>query len=496
MLEYKEEATGKLRHRSFRIDVNRFETAVQCERKLWGRLSKAIVPGSLQPSQVGKLVAQLFQHEKQQNPDEDELEAATERFMSAQVEEPTPTRSGLKPMPLADSRLVKPNQLPAEPTRKKWGSSGAGSSGDDVEGDKENSPNLDLPAGRGASSPSASSSTVANAVTSPGANASASPETSKAGADSPAARERKEVEEVAGDSASKKLQPLPRAASPSSVSSLLAGMPALPGTLGGGGAQAGRRAGLAPLGGGGGGITGGFGSLTSSLGLPDDDDEPVFSFQAAKREVNKSRQSTPVHTDLNVESPASAFSSKDSGADRFLGVGVTSQASSGAKSPLSKDAAKEPEPKKEDSFELEEEVVEDEDIPDYADDFENDFEDEDDNDLSLPLPGSNAKDKVGAEKNGGEAATEEGADADDGEAEAAAERERLRLRGDDVDLNKVEESELDTYKRLMEEEFQQKAIKPGDPNWQHDVQVDFGDAEEDCGWDEEDEEAEEEEDAF
>ena len=105
VLEYKEESTEKLRHRSFRIDVNRFETAAQCERKLWGRLSKAIVPGALQAAQVGKLVAQLFEHEKQQNPDADELEMATERFMAAQVEEPTPTRSGLKPMPLAASQV-------------------------------------------------------------------------------------------------------------------------------------------------------------------------------------------------------------------------------------------------------------------------------------------------------------------------------------------------------------------------------------------------------
>jgi preprotein translocase subunit SecD len=63
------------------------------------------VPGALQAAQVGKLVAQLFEHEKQQNPDADELEMATERFMAAQVEEPTPTRSGLKPMPLAASQV-------------------------------------------------------------------------------------------------------------------------------------------------------------------------------------------------------------------------------------------------------------------------------------------------------------------------------------------------------------------------------------------------------
>lgn len=60
------------------------------------------------------------------------------------------------------------------------------------------------------------------------------------------------------------------------------------------------------------------------------------------------------------------------------------------------------------------------------------------------------------------------------------------MRGDDVDLNGLDQEELDEYKRLMEVDFDKNAIKPGDPRYQHDVQVEFDDPEEDCGWDEED----------
>ena len=52
----------------------------------------------------------------------DELAAATERFMTAQVEEPTPTRIGLKPLPLADSHHVKPNLTEEVKVVKKGGS--------------------------------------------------------------------------------------------------------------------------------------------------------------------------------------------------------------------------------------------------------------------------------------------------------------------------------------------------------------------------------------
>lgn len=65
----------------------------------------------------------------------------------------------------------------------------------------------------------------------------------------------------------------------------------------------------------------------------------------------------------------------------------------------------------------------------------------------------------------------------------AAER---KLRGDDVNLNHLDKDELDEYKRLMEIEFEKNAIKPDDPRYKHDVQVDFDEPEEDAGWDEED----------
>lgn len=487
VLEYKETETGKLRHRSFRIDVDRFETAAQCERKLWARLSKAVVPGSLQASQVGKLVSQLFQHEKLQNPDADELEQATERFMAAQVERPTPTKVGLKPMPMpfADAKA---NQLPedAKPEKKV--------SGMGISSDKENSPNLDVAAKQG---PPITS-------TSPAAEGSA------ADAESPPALGGDEDTTIpatakgADNSVDTGLESSPAPAR--STGSLLGDMPKLPGTLSGlpslpgtlGGPVAGRRAGLQPLGGGLGGSmagSGGFGSLTMSLGIPDDDDDdddykpPASQTAQEKSAQPDSSSAIKAASPASKPTPVSATSSNGSGAGRFLSVGVNSPVAGGDAKPSDKT------PAPSDSFELEEEeeVIEDEDIPDYADDFEDDFEDEDDNDLSLPLPGSNAKDKVEVEK---KAEAEKGDQTAERQETAEEKEERLRLRGDDVDLNQVEETELEKYKRLMEEEFAKNAIKPGDANWQHDVQVDFGEAEEECGWDEDDEEVDEEEDAF
>ena len=59
----------------------------------------------------------------------------------------------------------------------------------------------------------------------------------------------------------------------------------------------------------------------------------------------------------------------------------------------------------------------------------------------------------------------------------------------DLETDKsLEEEKLNAYKTAMEEEFKRNAIKPGDPNWKHDVQVDFEEPEEDCGWDDEEEE--------
>ena len=488
VLEYKETETGKLRHRSFRIDVDRFETAAQCERKLWARLSKAVVPGSLQASQVGKLVSQLFQHEKLQNPDADELEQATERFMAAQVERPTPTKVGLKPMPMpmpfADAKA---NQLPEDPKPEKK------VSGMGISSDKENSPNLDVSAAQGPPIPS----------TSPAVEVSAADAESPPALRSDGDTTIPATAKGAGNSVDTGLEPSPEPVR--STGSLLGDMPKLPGTLSGlpslpgtlGGPVAGRRAGLQPLGGGLGGSMaggGGFGSLTASLGIPDDDDDddykpPPSQIAQEKSALPDLSSAAKAASPASEPTPVSATSSNGSGAGRFLSVGVKSPVAGGDAKPSDKT------PAPSDSFELEEEeeVIEDEDIPDYADDFEDDFEDEDDNDLSLPLPGSNAKDKVEVEK---KAEAEKGDQTAERQETADEKEERLRLRGDDVDLNQVEETELEKYKRLMEEEFSKNAIKPGDANWQHDVQVDFGEAEEECGWDEEDEEVDEEEDAF
>ena len=472
VLEYKEPATGKLRHRSFRIDVDRFETSTQCERRLWGRISKAIVPGSLQPEQVGKLVAQLFQHEKQHNPGDNELSTAADRFMSEQISVSTPTRArtGLKPMPaspspakptpLADSQAVKPNLALHEASTERKGLGGVDAA-TVAEGDKENSP-----------APSDGMPQGLEAV-SAGANADVSRDTAASIADTRVASVKATAHETEPgatqeDSANTGAHPLPDAAKASSSSSLLGDLPKLAGTLGaGGGTIYGRRAGLVQS-----VRAGGFdgADIAGPAGDNSDDDRPpLFSSQEVRQQADETEKAedaeeetepAPAHSNLEVETPESPTSSQG---EAFLGVGT--------KSP-----------------DLDEELVEEEDIPDYADDFEDDdFEDEDD-DLPLPLPGSNAKDKVGGE--------ERTANSEAAEETAAAREERLRLRGDDVDLQHVEQSELDRYKAAMEAEFEQNAIKPGDANWVHDVQVDFGDAEEDCGWDEEDEEVVDDDDAF
>lgn len=49
------------------------------------------------------------------------------------------------------------------------------------------------------------------------------------------------------------------------------------------------------------------------------------------------------------------------------------------------------------------------------------------------------------------------------------------------------QEKLDAYKEQMETEFEKHAIKPGDAKWQHDVQIEFEEPEEDGGWDDGDE---------
>ena len=194
---------------------------------------------------------------------------------------------------------------------------------------------------------------------------------------------------------------------------------------------------------------------------------------------------------VELESPVSATSSKG---EAFLGMGGGDVAGgSHKKAMVEKGEGKGDETEvaqvgavdESVEVELEEEILEEEDMPDYADDFEDDFEEEEEEeDLSLPLPGSEKKQTSTGSEEGTRAA-------DAAEREEREEQERLRIRGDDLDLQRIEEAELERYKRQMEEEFEKNAIKPGDPNWVHDKQVDFGDAEEDCGWDEE-----EDDDAF
>lgn len=49
-----------MRHRSFRIDLERLNSAEECEQKLWKKISKLVVPGSLQSVQIRGLIEKLF----------------------------------------------------------------------------------------------------------------------------------------------------------------------------------------------------------------------------------------------------------------------------------------------------------------------------------------------------------------------------------------------------------------------------------------------------
>ena len=52
-----------------------------------------------------------------------------------------------------------------------------------------------------------------------------------------------------------------------------------------------------------------------------------------------------------------------------------------------------------------------------------------------------------------------------------------------VDLNKVSDEVALKAKSDMDETFRRTAIQKDDPNFVYDKQVDFGDADEDSGWD-------------
>ena len=75
----------------------------------------------------------------------------------------------------------------------------------------------------------------------------------------------------------------------------------------------------------------------------------------------------------------------------------------------------------------------------------------------------------------------------------AAEEKELRTNVDVVDgnfnLNKLDDDELNKVKQKMDETFEENQIKPGDENWQYDIEVDFdkGVNKIESGWDSEEE---------
>ncbi|KAG2446037.1 hypothetical protein HXX76_000639 [Chlamydomonas incerta] len=77
----------------------------------------------------------------------------------------------------------------------------------------------------------------------------------------------------------------------------------------------------------------------------------------------------------------------------------------------------------------------------------------------------------------------------------AAEAEKLTIGieiTEDLDLNKVSEVELKIAKQVMEEDFKKNQLRPGDPGYVYDKQVEFTPAAEANDWDDSEEEAEEE----
>ena len=56
-------------------------------------------------------------------------------------------------------------------------------------------------------------------------------------------------------------------------------------------------------------------------------------------------------------------------------------------------------------------------------------------------------------------------------------------RAPSIDLTNLSRDQIDRYKEQMNREFEMNAIKPGDPNFQYDMRVEFPDADEPCDWD-------------
>ncbi|XP_050720345.1 centrosomal protein of 19 kDa-like isoform X2 [Eriocheir sinensis] len=52
------------------------------------------------------------------------------------------------------------------------------------------------------------------------------------------------------------------------------------------------------------------------------------------------------------------------------------------------------------------------------------------------------------------------------------------------DLNKLDDTTLDKKKKVMNSSFEKNCVRPGDPGYEYDRQVDFGkDEKEEAGWD-------------
>ncbi|EKX42542.1 hypothetical protein GUITHDRAFT_111517 [Guillardia theta CCMP2712] len=270
VFEYVDGNTGKLRHRSFRIDMERFESCEQCERKFWSKLSRTIVPNSVNRDQIKSLIAKLYLQEKSLNPDADELEDATKHFMNAESSASSDRKSEI-------------------------------------------------------------------------------------------GRQEKEVKEEKREERKREEEEAQEEAAANTTSSQV--------------------------------------DATKIL----HDAKPAHAADKPERAEDKATTSKEVSLDNSI--------------------------------------------------------IEDEDIPDYADDFEDEEAD------SEYKPGG----RTGKEKDGEE------------------DTEKLdKVKKRDLDLQRVDENELLEYKQLMNIEFEKNAIKPGDPNWKYDVQVEFSDPEENASWDEED----------
>ena len=62
------------------------------------------------------------------------------------------------------------------------------------------------------------------------------------------------------------------------------------------------------------------------------------------------------------------------------------------------------------------------------------------------------------------------------------------------DLQRVSEVELRRAKEDMNKGFEQNALRPGDPGYEYNKEVDFGSAVEESGWDDEESDEDYEED--